>query len=441
MDLGRSMASTPPSSGNSSSSCSTIAGHPRGSARRRSRNPEGGEGGDGGGLQADSLLEAGLPTAARRSWNRRRGLLAPGRHGRPRRRRLQRGQQARRASSRSTPAPRAGRETLHPLRGRGRDHRGWIARTCGLPTGELDEIEKLVGRNGLLRHSATPIRAEDGQMTLEDTWVPETPTVACTFSERSAIVRAGPPRDVRSDPGLGPEGEQVVLAVPVPKVVLDHAIGEVLAAENSRARGSPSASSRDTDNSFRTISPAIPGSLGLARGCIRRAHGAGRRFPRPRLPSPLRAVADAVVGDPPPASASISPLSVLRPRPPRSSRRERRPAARPRRLHSPRLGPVLGRRGRHHRAEQVVHLERWAQISPRSHLRRPHRDIDLHRPGLIERMLNLSGPPSFVKVSDLPAVDRRVEDHGDHLEHLGAVVPDAGAPSPTVTWRISSSFG
>ena len=95
---------------------------------------EGGEGGDGGRLQADPVLEAGLragrPEARR---DRRRGLLAPRRHGRPRRRRLQPGAaQARSRLLDRPPAPRAGREALHPLRGRGRDHRERLRELHGL---------------------------------------------------------------------------------------------------------------------------------------------------------------------------------------------------------------------------------------------------------------------------------------------------------------------
>src|SRR5262249_3395375 len=56
---------------------------------------------------------------------------------------------------------------------------------------------------------------------------------------------------------------------------------------------------------------------------------------------------------------------------------------------------------------------------------------DTHLHGRLDGSdIDLPVPPPLVQATDLPAVDRRLEDRGDDLEPLGAVVLAAGIDAP-----------
>ena len=112
-----------------------------------------GEGRDGGGLPAHQVLQADLRAGgAPAGRHRRRGLLAPGRHGRPRRRRYTGGVLKPGHVFSIDPQLRVPEEHIYL---RYEDvivitEKGYENFTDFLPS-ELDEIEKLVGQGGMLQ--------------------------------------------------------------------------------------------------------------------------------------------------------------------------------------------------------------------------------------------------------------------------------------------------
>ena len=144
---------------------------------------------------------------------------------------------------------------------------------------------------------------------------------------------------------------------------------------------------------------------------------------RPRLP-PSRAVADAVVSyhrqhrvDQCGAILWPGRLDL------RGERRHR--LLGPLEAHLPGLDPVLPRGYRHRRAEQVVRQQVGPYLLVHHLGRLAPQELHLHH-RLDRTNVDLSIPPPLIQVAELSAIDRRVEDCGDDLETLGAVVLVAG---------------